>query len=817
MLCILILISASSAAFAAGAGDLEFTLDGSGSGYYVSDCKSTAKGDITIPSTYNGLPVVGIGSKAFYLCYDITGVSLPDSITYISSYAFYCCAITGMVIPEGVSAIEDYTFYYCDKLKSVQLPDSVTSLGRWAFGYCKKLESINLPAGVGFVSSDAFNYCNSLKAITVSSGNASLSSVDGVLFNKNKTELLRCPGGKEGAYAIPASVTSVADSAFYYCIGLTSITIPSSVGSIGEKSFYYCASLAELTVPGSIKEIPASAFQNCISLTSLTVENGVEVIGASAFEECLSLVDISLPGSLKRIKGFAFCSTARFTYLDYWDGELLYIGDCLITSLEESIEAADIKDGTRLIADYAFSHCLYLASVNIPKSVKIIGDGAFCCCENLGSINIPDTVTNVGSGLFSESPNTKITVRCSAPAYKTLYEEYPGQCVSSHSFGSWIIDSEPDCTKGGFCHRVCKGCGLKENETIEPRGHILDDWTVVKKATCTESGTEALICTVCGKTIDEEIIPASGKHNYGAWVTDKKATSSAAGKRHKTCADCGVTVTETVPRLAPGKTTLSKIQNTAKGVKITWKAVSGADNFYIYRKAGSETKWTKIKNVKGNVLTYTDTAVKSGTNYTYTVKAANPSGSGSYDKTGLTVKYLAEPVVSLSNGNGRITVKWGKISGAKGYYVYRKAGSETKWTKIASIKDANTLSYTDKNVKSGTKYTYTVKAYNGTAVSSYCSGICIKYLAAAKLISASSTKTGIVLKWGKISGASGYYVYRKTGSGSWSKIAAVKKNTAVTYTDKTAKKGTAYTYCVRAYSSSDKGAYANTLSCKDKY
>lgn len=260
-----------------------------------------------------------------------------------------------------------------------------------------------------------------------------------------------------------------------------------------------------------------------------------------------------------------------------------------------------------------------------------------------------------------------------------------------------------------------------------------------------------------------------------------------------------------------------KVANKNVSVNVTWGKVTGAKGYYVYRKAGSATSWTKVATIKdGATASYADKNIKSGTTYKYTVKAYNGSYVSSYC-SGVATKYLAQPTVKVANKNGYVSVTWGKITGAKGYYVYRKAGSESSWTKIASIGSASTVSYSDKNIKNGTTYKYTVKAYNGSYGSSYCSGVATKYLTAGKVSSATSAKAGITVKWSKNAGASGYYVYRKTGSGSFAKIATVKGAATVSYLDKSAKKGTTYTYCVRPYSGSYSGTYTNTINCKDKY
>ena len=150
------------------------------------------------------------------------------------------------------------------------------------------------------------------------------------------------------------------------------------------------------------------------------------------------------------------------------------------------------------------------------------------------------------------------------------------------------------------------------------------------------------------------------------------------------------------------------------GVKVTWKKVSGASGYNIYRKDG-KGKWKKIDTVKkGTTLSYTDKKVISGTTYSYSVSANKGKKSSSYNKNGVSLVYLATPKsVSFTPKTGTATVKWSKVKGSKGYYIYRK-GTSGSYKKIATVKKN---SYTDKSVSAGGKFTYGVKAYNGKNVS----------------------------------------------------------------------------------------------------
>ena len=170
-------------------------------------------GDVVIPSKMDGKPVTSIGDVAFFECTGLTDITIPDSVTSI-----------------GYSA-----FIECTGLTSVTIPDSVTEIGLGAFAYCTGLTEMN-----------------------VDQNNESYTSEDGVLFDKNKTALLICPAGKEGAYTIPDSVTSINDGAFAYCKGLTDVTIPASVTEIGSVVFDGCDNVVIHGYSGSYAETYAN-------------------------------------------------------------------------------------------------------------------------------------------------------------------------------------------------------------------------------------------------------------------------------------------------------------------------------------------------------------------------------------------------------------------------------------------------------------------------------------------------------------------------------------------------------------------------------
>lgn len=257
------------------------------------------------------------------------------------------------------------------------------------------------------------------------------------------------------------------------------------------------------------------------------------------------------------------------------------------------------------------------------------------------------------------------------------------------------------------------------------------------------------------------------------------------------------------------------LKNSGSGITVSWNKISGARSYYVYRKGPGDSSWKKIAT--STKTSYTDKNVKNGKNYSYTIKAYNGIDFSGYKSSGWTIRRLETPkLTSVKNNSSSITVSWGKVSGASSYNVYRKLKGDSNWTKVSS-KQKDT-SYTDKNVKSGKTYVYTVKAVYSSYTSAHSSsGISIKRLERPELISAKSTKSGIAVRWEETAGASGYIIYRKTASGSWTKLSSVSGNETVKYVDKTAKKGTTYYYTVKATSGSSTSAYYSGLKCKDIY
>ena len=286
-------------------------------------CPGRKRGNYQIPDY-----VTTIGSHAFEGCTSLTSIEIPNSVTSINSDALdNCTSLTSIEVDnsnEQYCSVDGVLFnkskdelIKCPggKQGNYQIPDYVTTIGNHAFEGCTGLASIEIPSSVTTINAYAFYKCTSLTSIEVDNNNEQYCSVDGVLFNKSKDELIRCPGGKQGNYQIPDYVTKIGPAAFYYCTSLTSIEIPSSVTTIGVAAFSNCRGLTSIKIPSSVTSIGESAFYYCTSLTSIEIPSSVTAIENSTFVNCTSLTSIEIPSSVTSIGDNVFHMIDNYTSL----------------------------------------------------------------------------------------------------------------------------------------------------------------------------------------------------------------------------------------------------------------------------------------------------------------------------------------------------------------------------------------------------------------------------------------------------------------------------------------------------------------------
>ena len=330
--------------------------------------------------------VTTIGEQAFGSCSSLTSIIIPESVTTIGNSAFSSCSsLTNVTIPNSVTTIGERAFYGCTSLTNVTIPNSVTTIGERAFYECSSLTAVTIPSSVISIGNEIFYGCSNLASITVESQNTNYSSLEGVLYNKERTTLINYPSKKQGAFIIPNTVQTIYEYAFTGSTRLTNVTIPNSVTTIGRNAFLFCSSLTSINIPNSVTTIEEGAFYGCSGLTNVIIPNSVTTIGGYAFMECSSLASVTIGNSVTTIGDGAFkeCS---------------------------SLASVAIGNSVTTIGGSAFQNCSSLTSVTIPNSVTKIGSNAFQYCYNLTSVTIGNSVTTIGDYAFDHSNLTSVTI-----------------------------------------------------------------------------------------------------------------------------------------------------------------------------------------------------------------------------------------------------------------------------------------------------------------------------------------------------------------------------------------------------------------------
>lgn len=336
-------------------------------------------------------------------------------VSSIGSYAFegvYAPNVTKVEISEGVSEIGSCAFSSCSNLEEIILPESLRTIDVDAFSGCDSLDEIAIPAGVTSIEG-TFSGCSNLTSINVDAKNNAYRSEDGVLYNKEMSELLSCPAKySKTVFNIPASVAEVQDNAFYGCSNLEKINIPAGVTNVGWLPFLYCNNLSRIEVdennstysslngvfynkaltalihfpqnhsatmyniPASVTRIESRAFQNCSSLVEVAIPEGVTSLGDYIFAGCTNLTEITIPVGVQYI------------------GYSMFSG-CI------NLYKVTIPEGVQSIDEAAFSNCGSLTEVIIPESVTSIGWGAFSGCSSLTMITLPENLTRIMDSTFN--------------------------------------------------------------------------------------------------------------------------------------------------------------------------------------------------------------------------------------------------------------------------------------------------------------------------------------------------------------------------------------------------------------------------------
>ena len=734
--------------------------------------------------------------------------NIPSGVTVIRSSAFSDCTNLKIItIPNSIKSIGDGAFSGCSSLTNVTIPNSVTSIGYGAFGYCSSLTSITIPNSVTSIGDNAFLDCDFLEIINTDSNNGHYSSKDGVLFNKDKTKLIKYPGANtRTSYTIPNGVITISDYAFEDCDNLTSIIIPNSVIDINNDAFSSCDFLS-INVDSDNKIYSSqngilfnknkTELIKCLSRASeISIPNSVEKIGNSAFESCYNLTDLFIYDNVKTIGNRAFSSCYNLTSVTIGNG-VTNIG---YSAFEYCSNLTDVSFGNSVtsIGSYVFFACESLTNITIPKSVAYIGESAFGWCENLKDIYYTGTEEDFNRIQISSNEDDLTGTNNDDLINATIHYNY--KPVHTHSYTSKIT-KQPTCTSTGVRTYTCS-CGDSYTEIIPKIEH---DYTsaITKQPTCTEEGVKTYTCS-CGDNYTETL-PATG-HKYLTTVI--KPTYIEQGYTLHKCSVCGSSYKDNyTAKLTLATVSNFKVTKTAyNAIKLGWNAVPNADGYIIWRYDFAKKQWIKINdNVKTNSFLFTH--LNSGTKYRFSVRAFKKVNGKTVTSPSFPVVdgYTYLPTVSnfkvTATANNAIKLGWNKVAGANGYYIYRYDYAKKQWKLINNNVKSNTFLFTHLN--SGSNYKFAVRAFkkidgkNILSQSFPTVGSSTNPATVNFKVTAGSKKSTV--KWSKVTGATGYKVYYKTSkNGSW-KLIKTANNKTTSYTKTGLLKGKTYYFTVKAY------------------
>ena len=359
-------------------------------------------GILDLPGTFDYMGVVytatSIGNAAFNGCSGVYAVTIPSTVTQISSNAFSGTSLIQVNINSNAIASNDYTSYsnfktlFGSNVAGFTFGQGVTAIGKCAFYGCDFLETVNIPNSVSSIGNSAFQGCTYLESIVLPN---SLTTISNALF-RDCTNLQQV--------TIPSSVTTIKDMAFFGCDHLNRINITDMAAWCGinyetwvgcpfsdSYSLYLNGNIVtNLTLPNGLTTINRLAFANCTSLTSVTIPSSVTSIAGSAFGGCTGLTRVNISNlDAWCMINFNDADANPLTNVHH-----LYLNGTIVTNLNSLSSATHV-------GSYAFSGCTDLTSAQLPSSVTSIGNSAFINCSNMTSVSIPSTVNTIGDNAFS--------------------------------------------------------------------------------------------------------------------------------------------------------------------------------------------------------------------------------------------------------------------------------------------------------------------------------------------------------------------------------------------------------------------------------
>ena len=349
-----------------------------------------------------------IGYRAFACCSSLSEVRIPNSVKIVGARSFRGCkALTDVSLPDGISTVEDEAFEGCMSLVRINFPGSIQDIGKEAFDGCDKLKDVileNKDIHLGLYAFGKDEHCT----ITGEDGNEYDCYITNFKTNINTVEITSADGGiSKGEMKVPGSfeyegrrftVSAIMESAFSGSSIPTSLTIPDTITEIHDYAFSGCRNLSSVKLGKNVRSIGDSAFENCRELKEIDLGESLDYIGMDCFSGCRRLNSLSLPETLTVLGCRALEGTGVFSS----ERDMVYLGHVLCGCSGRLPEhcCLDVKDGTTVIAERAFSGHRNIERVIFADTVKWIGYCAFDECDDLQYVKLPASLVKIGEDAF---------------------------------------------------------------------------------------------------------------------------------------------------------------------------------------------------------------------------------------------------------------------------------------------------------------------------------------------------------------------------------------------------------------------------------
>lgn len=651
---------------AATYGDFKYTLEDDYTCTITGYNGSAA--NVTIPSTIYGNKVCKIGNGAFSENLNIKSVYIPNTVTYIGWYAFENCSYLSKVTFSSKLKYIGYCSFSNTAVQSVTIPNGVTDLDEAAFAFCKKLASVNIPNTVKTIGRQCFRECTSLVNIT-----------------------------------IPNSVTKIGYCGFQDCIKLKSVSIGSGLNDFDTQNifgfiFTGCTALESITVSSSNnncssangimydkKKTEILVYPQAKKDTTYTVPSTIKTLGELSTNNNPYLKTITIPASITDIRDYAV------GYIeDGWD--------------YNKVSGFTIKGYKGTAAErYARNNDFNFVQLQVvPTSVALN--------KTTLTLDTGKTSTLKATVYPSNAANKKCTWRSSNTSVATV--DSNGK-VTAKKAGTATITVKTSNGKTATCKVTVNLPAPQITGLANTTGGIKISWNKVDGAygyrlyyKPASGGWKRFKDTTATSFTDSGVVP-NKTETYTIRCIDKNGNTIS-----------GFNSTGWSKKYTPAAPTVSKLDITTGGIKLSWNKIAGVYGYRLYYKTSSGG-WKRFKDT--TATSFTDSGVSPNRTETYTIRCIDKNGKtvSGFNSKGWSKKYtpVAPTITRLSNASKGVSVTWNKIAGVYGYRLYRKYDGGS-WTRV---KDTTSTSFTDSGAKKGKKVTYTVRCIDrkGKTVSGF--------------------------------------------------------------------------------------------------